>query len=285
MTRTMQLVLMTTSDTMSGRGADLARLCGSVAESLPTSLAVRHIVLLQRCTEAQRSALESELRYPAIVLASAARMPLSVARNVMLARARADGLLTAETIVGFPDDDCWYTPTFAHRLLDVFQDQTDLGLLITRVSLSPSSDWNPGANRAAKACDVLRRSSSNGIFVRGSVADEVGDFDVRLGLGTSNTSGEDTDYAIRASAVARRALYVDLPLVGHREPDLASVTKYFGGNMIVAARYALRSPAFFSEYARKYLVGAYLVLKRHLELGRFATAIQGSLRMFGKSAG
>ena len=281
----MQLLLMTTSDRMADRDADLARLVRSIAASRRGALDVRHVILLQRCTEAQRLAAESDLAYPATVLATSGRMSLSAARNVMLARARAEGLLKSNTVVAFPDDDCWYTPDFPERLADLFQRESGVGLLVTRVSLSPSTEWPFDANRPATVRDVLRRSSSNGIFLRGNVADKIGDFDVKLGLGTPNTSGEDTDYAVRASFVASQTLYVDLPLVGHREADLASVTKYFGGNMVVAARYALRSPTFFLEYARKFGVGCYLVLEKRLRIGDFANAVQDSMRMFGRSAG
>jgi hypothetical protein len=281
----MQLLLMTTSDMQSDRGADLARLVGSLAGGRLHGIEIRHLILLQRCTEAQRLAAEKAMPYPATVMASAGRLSLSAARNIMLARARSEALLRPDTIVGFPDDDCWYTQGFLPKLVALFRDQDEVGLLISRVSLSPSTDWSFEANRIATVRDVLRRSSSNGIFLRGDVAAEIGDFDANLGLGTPSTSGEDTDYALRASFVARRTIYVDLPLVGHREADLASVTKYFGGNMVVAARYALRSPAFFLEFARKFGVGSYLVLGNRLKIGDFVNSIQGSMRTFGRSAG
>jgi hypothetical protein len=281
----MQLLLMTTTDRQSNRAADLARLVRSIAESRLDGIGIQHVILLQRCSEAERLAVEAEIPYPVTVIASADRLPLAAARNVMLARVRAEKLLTREMIVGFPDDDCWYTPEFLLRLVAEFRAQRDLGLVVTRVSLAPSTDWSAQATRAATARDVLRQSSSNGIFLGGDVAAEIGDFDASLGLGTPNTSGEDTDYALRASFAAKRTLYVDLPLVGHREADLASVTKYFGGNMVVAARYALRSPAFFFEYARKLGVGSYLVIGQRLKMADFVNAIQGSMRAFGRSAG
>lgn len=284
MRRSNKLLLMTTSDRKSDRGADLARLIRSVAARRPGIFDVQHLILLQRCSETQRLAAQRDVPYPATVLATAARLPLSAARNAMLARARAKGLLGSDTVVAFPDDDCWYTPEFPARVIDLFRQQQDLGLLVTRMSLAPSVDWDARANRTATVRDVLRRSTSNGIFLRGNVAEAIGDFDVRLGLGTPSTSGEDTDYALRASFVAHKTIYVDLPLVGHHEPDLASVTKYFGGNMMVAARYALRSPTFFLEYARKFGVGSYLVLDNRLRMSDFVGAIQGSMRTLGRSS-
>ena len=281
----MRLLLLTTSDRASDRGADLERLFRSIAANRESGLDIQHVILLQRCSEAQRRTAEMSMPYPATVLASEGRLSLSAARNVMLAAVRANGLLGRETVVGFPDDDCWYTPGFAARLVSHFHSDRGLGLLISRVSLSPQADWQGGATRVATAKDVLRRSSSNGIFVRGDVAAVIGDFDSNLGLGTPNTSGEDTDYALRASFQAQKCLFVDLPLIGHREADLASVTKYFSGNMVVASRYALRSPGLFLEYVRKFGVGSYLVIRNRLGIGDFINAIQGSMRTFGRSLG
>jgi|LNFM01.1.fsa_nt_gb hypothetical protein len=281
----MHLLLMTTTDMRSDRKADFARMIASVADSVPRGSTVHHIMLLQRSTEQQRVATAAAIPYPATVLAIADRVSLSAARNVMLAHARESGLLQPNTLVGFPDDDCWYTPGFLSELVAEFERSTDLGLLITRVSLTPSPTWHREKMRPATSTDVLRRSTSNSIFLRGDAVIAIGDFDPSLGLGTPNVSGEDTDYALRAFFQSAQTVYVDLDMVGHREPDLESVTKYFGGNMLVASRYALRSPMLFLEYVRKFAVGGYLVMRRRLRMGDFITAIQGSVGAFGRSAG
>jgi hypothetical protein len=281
----MHLLLMTTTDMRSDRKADFARMIASVADSVPHGCTVHHIMMLQRSTEQQRVATATAIPYPATVLAIPDRVSLSAARNVMLAHARESGLLQPDTLVGFPDDDCWYTPGFLSGLVAEFERSADLGLLITRVSLTPSPAWHREKMRSATSTDVLRRSTSNSIFLRGNAVIAIGDFDPSLGLGTPNVSGEDTDYALRAFFHSPKTIYVDLDMVGHREPDLESVTKYFGGNMLVASRYALRSPMLFLEYVRKFAVGGYLVMRRRLRMGDFITAIQGSVGAFGRSAG
>jgi hypothetical protein len=280
----MQLLFMTTTDMQSERRADLVRMIASVSASMPRESSVHHIVLLQRSIEEQRREIADAITYPATVLAVANRMSLSAARNVMLAHAREHALLQPQTLVGFPDDDCWYTPGFLSGLIAEFDRDRDLGLLITRVSLTPSRTWRREVMHQATTTDVLRRSTSNSIFLRGEIVEAIGEFDASLGLGTPNVSGEDTDYALRASFAARRTIYVDLDMVGHREPDLASISKYFGGNMVVASRYAMRSPRLFMEFARKFGVGCYLVLRRRLRVGEFINAIQGSVGAFGRSA-
>lgn len=281
----MQLLFMTTSDLQSDRGAELERMIASVVNGLPRHCTVHHVLLLQRATEAQRAELAGRMPYPATVIALPGRVSLSAARNIMLDYVRQHDLLSPETLVGYPDDDCWYPPTLLSQLVDTFERDPDLGLLIARVSLTPTETWLPDAMREATSIDVLRRSNSNSIFVRGAVASQIGYFDATLGLGTPNGSGEDTDYGLRASFAARRTIYVDQDLVGHQEPNLASKTKYFAGNLAVASRYATRNPKLFYEFARKIGVGGYLVLRRRLRIAEFLSALLGSMGAFGRSAG
>lgn len=65
------------------------------------------------------------------------------------------------------------------------------------------------------------------MFLRASLAAQLGHFDETLGLGTPAGSGEDTDYAMRAWHMARRTLYYDAPLIGHRDKDMAGRTRYY----------------------------------------------------------
>lgn len=279
----MQFLLMTTTDMASDRSTAFARLIASVAEALPAGS--RHVFLLQRCTEEQRREAVARIPYPATVLCSPDRMSLSAARNVMLAHARGEGLLASDTIVAYPDDDCWYPHGLLPSVLAAFRDRADLGLLLVRVSLAPSLTWNRDAERIAGTAHVLRRSSSNGMFLRGDVAAAVGDFDPSLGLGTPAGSGEDTDYALRAWFAAPRTIYIDQALVGHHDGDITTRSRYFRGNMLVAGHYAVRSPALFYEFVRKFGVGACMVATKHLKMGDYLTAIQTSLRAVGKSTG
>ena len=282
----MKLVLITTTDMTSGRSGDFERMVQSIAASIPAAVSLKHVMLLQRCTEQQRQLVAASIPYGgAVVLCCPDRLPLSAARNIMLAHARESGDLSATAIVGFPDDDCWYQPGFLAALVAAFRDNVDLGLIVSRVSLTPAVSWKKGMERRATTADVLKKANSNSMFLRGNIVAAIGDFDSSLGLGTPNVSGEDTDFCLRASFAAREAVYVDLPLVGHKEPDLDSVTKYFGGNLLVARRYALRSPALFLQFARKLAVGGYLVLRKRLKVADFIKALQASAGSFGRNAG
>ena len=116
------------------------------------------------------------------------------------------------------------------------------------------------------------------MFFRGATVAAVGPFDLAFGLGTTNGGGEDTDYALRALLKARRAVFIDLPLVGHRESDLAGVARYYKGSLAVLSRHALERPDFCFEYLRKLAVGAYLALRSQLTLRGYLASIASSAR-------
>jgi hypothetical protein len=157
-------------------------------------------------------------------------------------------------------------------------------MLTCRVSLQPVTVPAIEARvAAAKAWQVVRRSSSNSMFFRGATVAAVGSFDLAFGLGTANGSGEDTDYALRALLKARRAAFIDLPLVGHRESDLASVARYYRGALAVLSRHALKRPDICFEYVRKLAVGAYLAVRSHLTLRGYLASIIGSARQTSSS--
>ena len=63
-----------------------------------------------------------------------------------------------------------------------------------------------------------------------------------------------------------QAVFVDLPMVGHRASDVASVARYYKGALIVLGRYALQRPELLFEFVRMLAVGAYLVLRSYLSL-------------------
>jgi hypothetical protein len=275
----MRLVLFTTTDLRSGREADFLRMIEAVRSGAGADVPFRMFALLQRCNEDARARWENRLPAGSVVLASPDRISLSEARNRLLDAAQKCAALTPDCVVGFPDDDCWYPPRFVRQLAAAFERDPQLDMLSCRVSLAPVVPISIEVKfMNAKAWQVVRRSSSNSIFVRGATAAAIGEFDRTLGLGTPNGSGEDTDYALRALLAARKAVFVDLPMVGHRASDVASVARYYKGALIVLGRYALQSPELLFKYVRKLAVGAYLVLRSHLSLREYFISIGNGLR-------
>jgi hypothetical protein len=251
----------------------------SVRAQTRTGILVTMYVLFQRADADAGSQYQGILPPGSVILTSPDRASLSQARNSLLAAAQKSGAIDDDCVVGFPDDDCWYPPRFIDFLAESFRRDGELDMLTCRVSLQPVTPPSIESHvPAAKAWQVVRRSSSNSMFFRGATVAAVGPFDLAFGLGTANGCGEDTDYALRALLKARRALFIDLPLVGHRESDLASVARYYKGSLAVLSRHALARPDICFEYVRKLAVGAYLALRSRLTLRGYLASIASSAR-------
>ena len=143
---------------------------------------------------------------------------LSRARNAGLKLVRAD-------LVAFPDDDCVYPIGMLTRVATRFATDNELDGLTGRaenVEGRSSASWK--SDPATLTDDNLwNRAISFSIFFRRRVVERVGAFDEHLGLGSSEpwSSGEETDYLIRAVRSGARIEYDPTLVVRHdvREND------------------------------------------------------------------
>jgi GT2 family glycosyltransferase len=147
-----------------------------------------------------------------------------------LSRARNEALeLLSADVVAFPDDDCVYPPelleTVGRRLGD---DPALDGVSARTADEQGRSDvgWPRSPERLTKA-NVWNLVASAGVFLKRPVRDRVGPFDERLGLGGPGpwSSGEETDYVIRALASGAKieydpAITVEHELAAHDEAGL-----------------------------------------------------------------
>lgn len=130
---------------------------------------------------------------------------LSRGRNVGLAQCRG-------TIIGFPDDDCWYDPGvlgsvdafFAENpKLHLFSGRTVDGMGRDSVSrhLSASADITPSK--------IFLIGNSNTFFVRRTAALEANGFDEELGVGsmTPFQSGEESDFLLKCLTKGHRGFF------------------------------------------------------------------------------
>ncbi|MHB9145041.1 MAG: glycosyltransferase family 2 protein [Symbiobacteriia bacterium] len=121
---------------------------------------------------------------------------LSRARNVGLKYARG-------SIIGFPDDDCWYAPGFLTQVITFFHAHPDWDGLTGRPI---ASDGDPVSGRYSRRpgpiakLDVWVKATSITLFIRRRVAEEVGGFDESLGVGAGTPWGaaEDIDFPLKA---------------------------------------------------------------------------------------
>lgn len=117
------------------------------------------------------------------------------------ARNRALEHLSAE-IVGFPDDDCLYGPEAIDRVVSLFTTHPRWDGILGRVRDPTGTSrlrWSDEPGHVTR--DTLWNCvSAAAIFLRRRVVEQVGLFDEELGLGSGTrwTSGEETDYVIRA---------------------------------------------------------------------------------------
>lgn len=274
----MKCLLLTTTNLTAGRREDLRRLFDSITHERECGLDVELHLLIQNCSEPQAAALPNIPPFVRVHTING-RCSLSAARNVLLSTINRQESLREDTVVGFPDDDCWYPPHFLVHLAETFMQEKDVDLLVCRFSGRPV-DWVWGcvALRVGRFKDLVRLTSSNNMFVRGQIARSVGQFDPCLGLGTPAAGGEDTEYALHAFFHARRALVADACLVGHPDNSLAKVSSYYMGDLVVLARFATRSPAAFYEFARKLAVGGYLILLKRLSMGSYVAALRAGVK-------
>ena len=130
-----------------------------------------------------------------------------------LSRARNCGLKHVEgEVVGFPDDDCWYTHDLLSRVAQFFKGNPDwhglAGKSTDRTGRPSSGRWDEKEGPVNKQ-NVWQRAISYTIFIRREIVDTVGRFDEKLGVGASTVlgSGEETDYLLRALSEGYRLWY------------------------------------------------------------------------------
>ena len=256
-----------------GRTAELGRLLDSLeAQRYPR---LRTIVVDQNADErvaevlAGRGLELTHVRAP---------LGLSRARNVGLREVSGD-------VVGFPDDDCAYPPGILDRLADRFAGDPGLDGLTGRAEDAEgrsSSSWKP--DPAVLTLDNLwNRANAATTFLRRELVHRLGSFDERLGLGSGEpwSSGEETDYLVRALAAGGRIVYDPTLVVFHdvREDD-AAVGLRDGASM----GYLLRKHGYPPRTVARMLVrpvgGALLALAR-LDVPRaryYAATLRGRIR-------
>lgn len=143
-------------------------------------------------------------------------------------------------IVGFPDDDCWYSRDTLKQVNNFFlQSDSDIvsgqpvdsnGIPLVRSFLKNDTMVNLD--------NVWNAGISFTIFFKRQVIEKVGAFDEMLGVGSGTVygSGEETDYLIRALKRNFKMRYVSKLIISHprktaagNKNDLSRALLYGGG--------------------------------------------------------
>jgi hypothetical protein len=282
----MEVILISTTDIKGGRGDVLERMLQSLVES-ERMLGEHRMVLallLQNCETETLPAIAGALPPFVRPLATAGRVPLSTARNMLLRRLAADGAIAADALVAFPDDDCWYPAGFLVQVAALFARDGTLDFWFCRYASQPAlASFGGAASATARTSEVVRNASSNTMFLRGRVVAAIGEFDEALGVGTPMGGSEDLDYALRACRVGRKIAYRDEALVGHRDKSPKFRSLYYVSGLVVLARHARYGAA--RAFLRKIAVGLYLILRHELALADFAAALRRALGEYRAATG
>lgn len=270
-----EILFITTTDAAGGRSGDLQRLLSSIEAAL-AGREWRMLLLVQRASSGAKIARGIPANVAVETIPN--RVSASRARNLLLREAREQGLLAETPLVAFPDDDCWYPKGSLERILGQFQVDPGLDFWFCRYASAPQSLARALSTemRPPSVFQVAAEASSNTIFLRGRILENLGDFDEELGLGTENNGGEDTDYALRAFRQSRKSRFVNRALIGHRDHNAQFRSRYFRGGLIAITRHTAMRPASVALLLRKLMVGSFLVATRHLSPREFGTALRAA---------
>jgi GT2 family glycosyltransferase len=161
------------------------------------------VLLVDQNRDGRLDELANPRSSPQVVRLRAPR-GLSRARNIGLEHLHAE-------LVAFPDDDCMYPEDLLERVAQRFADDTTLDGLTGRAA---NVDGRTSPSWARDAAELTRdnlwnRAISFTIFLRASAVAAAGRFDEQLGLGSGLpwSSGEETDFLVRALDGGARIVY------------------------------------------------------------------------------
>lgn len=181
-----------------GRVEEISRFFQSA--KIPTSVPVEIIVVDQNNDDRLAALIEEGRRsgLTIIHIRIAPRRGLSLARNIGLSAARY-------SIVGFPDDDCWYEPSVCQRVIDRFRATPDIDGLVARWierhdTQGHAAHLNPALQRKFSGIPI----ASICLFFRIEAVQAAGAFDEKLGVGTWFGSSEETDLVFQMLGAGRK---------------------------------------------------------------------------------
>jgi hypothetical protein len=141
-----------------------------------------------------------------------------ISRPVSLSLARNIGLrmLSDVDILGFPDDDCWYSDTILSDISRYFSDQSISALCVNVFDplLGQYYGSRPSVIKKINSVNIYTLPISVGIFVKFSDFKNI-KFNEDFGVGAKYGSGEETLYLIDGGVLNKHFIYDGTLLVFH----------------------------------------------------------------------
>ncbi|MCC7284510.1 MAG: hypothetical protein IT556_19175 [Acetobacteraceae bacterium] len=279
-----EILLLTTSTGQPARLSDLERLIGSLVVSASrlgernAGWRVRHVLLLQN-----GAGWAGPLPDWCEVISHPGPLSLSAARNRLFAHVGT--ALAKASVVGFPDDDAWYTPDWLSCLAGIYA-RDNPPLLLTRYASAPAADPAAAPLRPLTPGMITYWAASPSMFVAGQAAARAARFDERLSVGPGAiwNGGEDTDFCLRVwsahGAGRGGGVLVDAPAIGHRDRTPGMSLNYIVGNTFVLARHAKRHPSLWPKLFKKWAIFAVSVLRGKIPRARWKPFFQAQAAAF-----
>lgn len=206
-----------------------------------------------------------------------------------LSRARNAGIKQASgEVITFTDDDCYPDKGYVSTVASIFKEQPDTAYVGGRVLLYDESDLPvtiqvrdhvyPLPPYTVVQAGIIHGAN---VSLRKAVVSKLGNFDVRLGAGTSLHSAEDTDFIARASWLGFDGCYDPRPVVYHhhgrkKQEEVEALRKgYAIGRGAYYMKFLLNSKS-RSKYIRFWLRR----FKHDFSVQRYYE-LQGALKMLG----
>lgn len=120
---------------------------------------------------------------------------LSKSRNFSISYAKGE-------FIAFPDDDCLYDKNTLEKVINFFNSNLNIDILIAKWQNPDKNGYQPHTNKISHIIDNPKEIftlMSSEIFVRRKVFNVLGNFDTNLGLGSGTIfkGGEDYDFLLR----------------------------------------------------------------------------------------
>lgn len=210
---------------------------------------------------------------------------LSSSRNFGVKLAHGD-------ILGFPDDDCFYSDDMLKYVILEFLKHQDLSLLSVKMqnSIKSGRKIQEGLKRQLiNKKNVFKLCSSISTFVKKDEYFKVGGFDEKLGLGGKSNfkSCEDYDFVFKILENRRCCLFVNNFVVYHPWDDSKvknnSVHSYWtgGSEMLLFNRYKFGYYEKIKHILRRFMICCYFAVC--LNKNKFVNSVSvliGNIRFF-----
>jgi GT2 family glycosyltransferase len=243
-----------------GRVRELERLLDSLEGQTHRGF---RILLVDQNEDDQLSEILS--RHPVLEIEYLRATPgLSRARNAGLSCVRAD-------LVACPDDDCVYPADLLERVARRFVADPRMDGLTGRAADftgRSTSSWPHEPAHLTRA-NVWYRALSITMFLRTTLIHAVGQFDEQLGLGSGRpwSSGEETDYLVRAIDAGQQIVYdPDVVVLHHEKTFSPGALRSAGAREGASIGYILRKHRYPRSTVGRMLIrplgGALLALAR-----------------------